>query len=97
MEAAGPLMNDQCWCWGQDVLYARGNLLVRYGLERVAGRGAGGRSAVYTGSINDRGGVWLRGAGVFYSRGSGAGIFLGPVRRAPASDPVRRPSARKME
>ena len=77
MEAAGPLMNDQCWCWGQDVLYARGNLLVRYGLERVAGRGAGGRSAVYAGSINDRGGVWLRGAGVFYSRGSGAGIFLG--------------------
>ena len=77
VEAAGPLMNDQCWCWGQDVVYPRGNLLVRYGLERVAGRGQGGRSAVYTGSINDRGGVWLRGAGVFYSRGSGAGVVLG--------------------
>ena len=76
-EAAGALMNDQCWCWGQDVLYPRGNLLIRYGLERVAGQGPRGRSGVYTRSINDRGGVWLRGAGVFYSRGSGAGVFLG--------------------
>lgn len=77
VEAAGALMNDQCWCWGQDVLYSGGNLLVRYGLERVAGGGPGGRSAGYTRAINDRGGIWLRGAGVFYSRGSGAGIFLG--------------------
>ena len=77
VEAAAPLMNDQCWCWGQDVLYPGGNLLVRYGLERVAGQGPRGRSGVYTRSINDRGAVWLRGAGVFYSRGSGAGIFLG--------------------
>ncbi len=76
-EAAAPLMNDQCWCWGQDVLYPRGNLLIRYGLERIEGRGPGGRSVGYTCSINNRGGVWLRGAGVFYSRGSGAGVFLG--------------------
>lgn len=76
-ETAGALMNDQCWCWGQDVIYPGGNLLVRYGLERIAGQGPGGRSVGYTRPINGRGGIWLRGAGVFYSRGSGAGIVLG--------------------
>ena len=77
VEAAGALMNDQCWCWGQDVLYPRGNLLLRYGLERIALPTPGGRTAGYTCSINDGGGVWLRGSGVLYSRGPGAGILLG--------------------
>ncbi|MXZ62072.1 MAG: hypothetical protein F4Y98_00270 [Chloroflexi bacterium] len=77
IETAEALMHDECWCWGQDVLYPDGNLLIRYGLERTAALGADGRTAGYTGSINDRGGVWLRGAGVFYSSGSGSGIFLG--------------------
>ena len=70
-------MHDQCWCWGQDVLYPGGNLLIRYGLERIASRGPDGRTAGYTCPINDRGGVWVRGSGVFYSRGFGLGIFLG--------------------
>ena len=69
-------MNDQCWCWGQDVLYPPGNLLIRYGLERLAMRGPGGKTAGYTCSINDRGGIWLRGSGVLYSRGSGPSVFL---------------------
>lgn len=77
LEAAEALMNDQCWCWGQDVLSPAGNLLIRYGLERLDARGPDGRTAGYTRSINDRGGVWLRGAGVFYSSGCGTGIFLG--------------------
>ena len=76
VEAAGALMNDQCWCWGQDVLYARGNLLIRYGLERIAAPGPGGRTAGYTRSIDDGGSVCLRGSGVLYSSG-GAGILLG--------------------
>ena len=77
LEAAETLMHDQCWCWGQDVLYAPGNLLIRYGLERIPSRGPDGRTVGYTCSINDRGGIWLRGAGVFYSQGCGSGIFLG--------------------
>ena len=77
LEAAEVLMHDQCWCWGQDVLYPGGNLLIRYGLERIAAQGADGRTAGYTCSINDGGGVWLRGAGMFYSPGCGSGIFLG--------------------
>ena len=70
-------MHDQAWCWGQDVRYPCGNLLIRYGLERLARLGPDGRTAGYTCSINDHGGVWLRGSGMFYSRGGGAGIFLG--------------------
>ena len=77
LEAAEALMNDQCWCWGQDVLYPRDNLLIRYGLERIGLPGPNGRTAGYTCSINDDGGVWLRGSGVLYSPGSGAGILLG--------------------
>jgi len=76
VEAAEALMNDQCWCWGQDVLYPRGNLLIRYGLERIATPGPGGKTAGYTRSIDDGGSVSLRGSGVLYSRG-GAGIVLG--------------------
>lgn len=77
LEAAQSLMNDECWCWGQDVLYPDGNLLIRYGLERIAQAGPGGRTAGYTCSINDGGGVWLRGSGVLYCRDSSAGILLG--------------------
>ncbi len=77
VEAAGALMNDQCWCWGQDVLYPRGNLLIRYGLERTGVPGPGGRTAGYTRSIDDGGIVCLRGSGVLYAPGSGAGIVLG--------------------
>lgn len=77
LKTAQALMNDQCWCWGQDVLYPRGNLLIRYGLERIPGQGADGRTVGYTASLDDRGGVWLRGSGMFYSGGSGAGVFLG--------------------
>lgn len=29
------LLNGRLWCWGQDVLFARGNLLVRYGFQRA--------------------------------------------------------------
>ncbi|HVF09872.1 MAG TPA: hypothetical protein VNA16_03670 [Abditibacteriaceae bacterium] len=28
------LLAQQCWCWGQDVRYVEGNLLLRYGFER---------------------------------------------------------------
>ena len=77
LEAAEVLMHDQCWCWGQDVLYPPGNLLIRYGLERLPAQGPDGRTAGYTCSINDGGGIWLRGAVLFYSRGCGSGIFLG--------------------
>lgn len=28
------LMHQQCWCWGQDVKRAEGNLLLAYGFER---------------------------------------------------------------
>lgn len=83
VEAAQALMSDQCWCWGQDVLYPRGNLLIRYGLERIAVPGPGGRTAGYTRSIDDGGGVWLRGSGVLYSRGSGGGILLGRFDTSP--------------
>ena len=50
-------MHDQCWGWGQDVLYAAGNLLIRYGLERIAALGPDGRTAGYTCSINGGGGI----------------------------------------
>lgn len=28
------LMHHQCWFFGRDILYADGNLLIRYGFER---------------------------------------------------------------
>ncbi|MDE2933479.1 MAG: hypothetical protein OXS47_06370 [Chloroflexota bacterium] len=94
VEAAQSLMNDQCWCWGQDVLYPRGNLLIGYGLERIAQQGPNGRTAGYTCSINDHGGVWLRGSGVLYSPGSGAGILLGRFDMRPR---VTTPDAPPLE
>lgn len=91
-------MNDQCWCWGQDVLYSRGNLLIRYGLERIAVQGPGGRTAGYTCSTDDGGGVWLRGSGALYSPGRGGGVLLGRFdtrpRVATGDDP---PSERWIE
>jgi hypothetical protein len=32
----GALLHQQCWCWGRDIRYACGNLLVDYGATRVA-------------------------------------------------------------
>ncbi len=103
LQRAESLMNDQCWCWGRDVRYARGNLLVRYGLRRLPDRGPDGHTIGYRGQLPDGSGVWLRGAGMLFeppslrldSASPGPGVLFGrfdmrPRVVAPSSDILER-------
>ncbi|MBL9161608.1 MAG: hypothetical protein JNL18_02580 [Planctomycetaceae bacterium] len=70
------LLNQQLWCWGQDVLFARGNLLVRYGFQRTARAADQHGSSIYR--LQFRGGqrVVLRGFGVFIGDDRRGGMLL---------------------
>jgi hypothetical protein len=69
------LLDQQLWCWGQDVTRPGGNVLLELGLCRY--RPSDGRgSTAYTGRVAGNGMVWLWGFGLLFWQSDLGGVFL---------------------
>jgi hypothetical protein len=71
------LLNQQLWCWGQDVRYAGGNLLMAYGGQRIPTPDARKSTSQYV--FEDAAGagqVALWGFGVWYGMAGVGSVFL---------------------
>jgi hypothetical protein len=83
----GKLMEQQVWCWGRDVEYTDGNLLMRFGFERYRDRGTADRSTCYR-LDKDRLHVSLWGFGMFFGRRDWGGLYLHRFDFCPQWAPV---------
>lgn len=70
------LLNQQLWCWGQDLRGSEGGWLVRHGFRRIAKPAGQDGSSIYHLQLNDRQGIVLRGFGVFVGDDLYGGMFL---------------------
>lgn len=73
---AARLLNQQIWCWGCDVKYGEGNLLVRHGFLRVEKPPGSPSASLYRLELSPTARVVLRGFGVFYGDDLLGGLFL---------------------
>lgn len=71
-----PLLNQQCWCWGQDIRHTEGNILLRYGFERRRPPETLHGSSVYILQMTSERTVVLWGFGVLYAEAGAGGLFL---------------------
>lgn len=69
------LMSQQLWCWGQDVKYREGNLLMQYGFQRHRESSAEVRSTCYR-LQHDAGQIALWGFGMFFGHRKHGGVYL---------------------
>lgn len=69
------LMSQQVWCWGRDVEYRDGNLLMAYGFQRHRDSEDEDRSTCYR-LDRDELHICLWGFGMFFGRRDLGGIFL---------------------
>lgn len=87
---AADLLNQQIWCWGQDIEYPRGNLLLRHGFQRIEKPPGSHAVSIYRLDISPTARVILRGFGVFYGDDRWGGMFLRRFgfspRRTPGPD-----------
>jgi len=74
---AGRLLNQQLWYWGQDIQRSEGNLLIAYGLTRIAPPADKGKCpAIYQFKSGPHGqSIMLRGFGIWYQEGSREPLF----------------------
>lgn len=78
------LLNQQCWCWGQDVLRKQGNWLLHLGFERLAAESdLKEHGSIYQRQIAGGGTVLLRGFGVLLGHRDRGGVFLPRFDPAP--------------
>jgi hypothetical protein len=70
------LLDQQLWCWGRDILSARGNLLSEYGAERIRAPPASDAGSLYLLRPDRRTNLALRGFGVFCGKLNRGGIFI---------------------
>ncbi|MCG8583313.1 MAG: hypothetical protein MI757_01205 [Pirellulales bacterium] len=83
----GKLMEQQVWCWGRDVEYPDGNLLMTYGFQRHRDRSTQDRSTCYR-LDQDQLHVALWGFGMFFGRRDLGGLYLGRFESCPRWAPV---------
>jgi hypothetical protein len=82
------LLDQQMWCWGQDVRRPEGNALLRYGLERhPPPEGERGASA-YSGQAGPGCRVVLWAFGLFYGDDDAGGLYLRRYALAPTWAPA---------
>lgn len=83
---ATDLFNQQCWCWGRDVLRAEGNWLIELGFEQLKPPPERPEcsSSVYQLSLPGGRCVVLRGFGAFYGDRALGGIFVTRDRFLPS-------------
>lgn len=74
---AGRLLNQQLWYWGQDIQRPEGNLLIAYGLTRIAPPSNKGKCpAIYQFDTGRHGqNIMLRGFGIWYQQASRKPMF----------------------
>lgn len=70
------LLHHQCWCFGKDVRFDGGNLLIRYGFERFQSPLEADGSTAYRFQIDPERALILWGFGVFYRENRNFGIYL---------------------
>lgn len=75
-KTGGVLLNQQCWCWGRDIRYAAGNLLLRYGFERYRVPEGKQGSSVYTAELAAGCAVVVWGWGLWWSDGGAQSVYL---------------------
>jgi len=76
------LLSQQIWCWGQDIESIHGNLLVRYGFQRVPPPADTKVPSCYH-MESDGATIILRGFGVFYENDRLGGLYLARYGFAP--------------
>jgi hypothetical protein len=70
------LMNQQCWCWGQDVRREEGNLLIAYGCSRERPPAGIAGATMYTIRPESRSTIVLWAFGLFYGQQGVGGLFV---------------------
>jgi hypothetical protein len=70
------LMDQQFWCWGQDIVHPAGNLLLQFGFERTAAVADSKHHSLYRLPFEPAGELVLRGFGLFFGVRPWGGIFL---------------------
>ncbi|PQO38023.1 hypothetical protein [Blastopirellula marina] len=82
---ATDLFNQQCWCWGRDVLRAEGNWLREIGFEQFKppAERKDCSSSVYQLTLSRGRCVVLRGFGAFFGEQDLGGVFLARNKFAP--------------
>ena len=83
VEKASFLLSQQIWCWGQDIEHEGGNLLTRFGFERVEKPAESSASSIYQLDISSEAQVILRGFGVYCGDPRFGGLFLRRYEFAP--------------
>ena len=80
-------MEQQVWCWGRDVEFSDGNLLMRFGFERHRDSGTTDRSTCYR-LDRDKVHVCLWGFGMFFGRRDLGGLYLDRFDFCPKWAPI---------
>lgn len=83
LQQATKLMDEQCWCWGTDIRYPDGNLLLTYGFRRERAPSPSVGSNMYSIHLSSTRLVVLWGWGLFYGDSTLGGIFIGRNGFAP--------------
>ena len=85
---AADLFNQQLWCWSRDIDCPGGNLLVRYGFQRIQKPRGSSDPSLYRLDISPSARVILRGFGVFYGDDRWGGLFLRRCGFSPRMTPA---------
>jgi len=81
------LLTQQLWCWGQDILFAEGNLLIRFGFDRHRDPTDRDRSTCYRTRCGDLN-VALWGFGLFVGHRRFGGLVIGRFDFLPRWAPI---------
>jgi hypothetical protein len=88
VQQAAKLMNEQCWCWGADIRYGDGNLLLTYGFRRDRTPAPTLGSNMYSVHPSPTSLIALWGWGLFYGDANLGGMFIGRNGFAPMITPT---------
>jgi hypothetical protein len=87
---AADLFNQQLWCWGCDIKYRCGNLLMAHGLARTKPPRGCAAPSIYETAAGSSRRICLRGFGVFYGDDRWGGLFVRRYTFAPGWTPQSR-------
>lgn len=73
---AALLLDQQLWCWGQDVRYPAGNILMRFGFQRERPPDPASGCSAYRLFPFSGGQIVLWGFGLFFGQEAYGGLFL---------------------
>lgn len=76
LQMAANLLDQQIWCFGRDIECTAGNLLVRFGCNRIPPPANISAPSAYGMAVSTTANVLLRGFGVFYGDQRWGGLFL---------------------